>query len=88
MSSLEPSVTGPEPEKELSAELHELTADQLSRWAELISCNEAEFPEGLAPAQEEALKKRVQILLRRRLVDFIARQIARSLQRSAGSTEG
>lgn len=62
-----------------------LTAEQLAGWADLVSRGEAVVPQGLSQAQEQELQLRVRQFLRQRLVQFLARQIARDIQRSAGA---
>lgn len=67
-------------------EPQQLTAEQLTGWADLVSRGEAEIPQGLSQAQEQELRLRVRQFLRQQLVQFIARQIARDIQRSAGAS--
>ena len=57
-----------------------LTPDQKDRYADLVAGGKAELPDGLLPAQERDLVGKVRCRLRRRLVSFIARQIARDIR--------
>jgi hypothetical protein len=57
-----------------------LTPEQMDRYADLVAGGKAELPNGLLPAQERDLVGKVRSRLRRRLVSFIARQIARDLR--------
>jgi hypothetical protein len=93
MSRPRPSTTEPDPaiDRTVSAvgstsDSLALTPEQMARWAALIARGEAEFPPSLTRAQEEQLRHEVRQQRRARLVQFIARQIARSLAWSAGPT--
>ena len=57
-----------------------LTTEQVDKYAELVAAGEAEFPSGLPKNQEEDLISKIRSRLRRRLVLFIAREIARDVR--------
>jgi hypothetical protein len=91
MSCPDPSSTSPGREETPtvatagpSGEMLHLTPGQLARWADLVAHGEADFPAGLAQAQEEQLRHHVRRLRRARLVQFIARQIALDVSRNSG----
>lgn len=66
-----------------------LTPEQIRRWATLIAAGEDEFPPALPPPDRDRLAGEVRALLRERLVDLIARAVARDLlpRRSRPDTE-
>lgn len=58
-----------------------LTSQQLDRWADLVAAGESPFPSGLADQDERQLVELVRRRRRARLVQFIARVIAREIWR-------
>lgn len=58
-----------------------LSHEQLRRWAKLIADGEDEFPGDLASPDRERLAARVRELLGERMLDLIARAIARDIVR-------
>ena len=56
-----------------------LTSEQVNRYADLVASGKANLPDGLAPAQQRDLIAKVRDRMRRRLVSFLARQIARDI---------
>jgi hypothetical protein len=65
-----------------------LNADQLARWAALISEGRARFPDGLPAAQALQLGYEVQKRRRARLMQWIARVVAQDLHRDPGLSSG
>lgn len=63
----------------------EFTDEQMERWARLLADGEVEFPEALPAHQAEVLLAEVRRLRRKRLIRFIARQIARHIKRDLKS---
>lgn len=56
----------------------------LERWAQLIADGEVSFPGDLAPEQAQRLQRIVRERMRRRLIRFIARRIAKEIAGGAG----
>jgi hypothetical protein len=85
-SATRPREDGSQPVVEASSSdaALQLSPLQLERWADLVACGDALLPEGLAPDQERQLRQQVRRLRRARLVEYIARQIAQDLTRTAG----
>ena len=57
------------------------TQEQLDRVAQLVASGEVAFPAGLSVARTDRLARIVREQRRRRLVQFIARSIARDIYR-------
>lgn len=68
-----PDVPGPTP---LLENGHRLEADQLERWAALLTDGQLVWPEALPPDQAKWLLDQVRRRRRRRLVGIIARLVA------------
>lgn len=56
----------------------------LERWAQLIADGEVSFPGDLAPERAEILRRKVRECMRRRLMRFIARRIAKEIAGGSG----
>jgi hypothetical protein len=67
---------------------HDLSPEQIARWAKLIADGQEPFPTGLRPEQEEQMLRRVRRLRRASLVRFIARQIAGDIAAEIGGRHG
>ncbi|MCA9207945.1 MAG: hypothetical protein KDA55_06295 [Planctomycetales bacterium] len=64
-----------------------LTDEQMERWAQLLADGDVEFPPDLLESQVAALVNQVQLRRRRRLIQWLAREIARYLQRENASAK-
>ncbi len=64
-----------------------LTDEQIERWAHLLADGEVEFPPDLHESQVADLVNKVQLRRRRRLIQWLAREIARYLQRENASAK-
>jgi hypothetical protein len=65
-----------------------LPPEQLTRWAHLVADGREAMPAGLTPAQHAEMLRQVRRLRRRRLVRYIARQVALDLHRDQAGPAG
>jgi len=68
-----------------SAQLPDLNADQIARWADRIAEGEDEFPAELSQLNRDALAEAVRARLRERLLHLIAGAVAHRMVKKDGS---